>query len=234
MFLYLHNPIRRFNTWFFKVFSSQAKLINTFSKYKFSTDEDNNPKPFVKRKMTEGYHRTYKHDPRVSMILRSSNHNLNMLDKHRYNTLIKFCAESLYRNYGKKNEHSSKVCDEFMELISKNVSSGSDSAVSHLDSPSFLQFLKHLADLRKEILDNKEHEITPQSFLVFLDKISNLTNSDKLNEYIMRKLAEINIDMLDVEKMLNAYQKYSVDDKFEESLRIEEIKKFAAGVRIMQ
>lgn len=43
-----------------------------------------------KRKMTEGYHRTYKHDPRVSMIIKSSNHNLNMLDKHRYNTLIKF------------------------------------------------------------------------------------------------------------------------------------------------
>lgn len=117
-----------------------------------------------------------------------------------------------------------------MELISKNISNDTGSAVSHLDSPSFLQFLKHLGDLRKEILDNKEHEISPQSFLVFLDKISGLTNTDKLNEYIMRKLSEINIDMLDVEKMLNAYQQHSVDDKFEESLRIEEIKKFASGV----
>jgi hypothetical protein len=53
----------------------------------FCTTHDDDAKPG--RKMTEGYHRTYEHDPRVSMILKSSNSNLNMLEKHRYTSLIK-------------------------------------------------------------------------------------------------------------------------------------------------
>mmetsp|Transcript_41745 Transcript_41745/g.48214 ORF Transcript_41745/g.48214 Transcript_41745/m.48214 type:complete len:487 (-) Transcript_41745:436-1896(-) len=117
-----------------------------------------------------------------------------------------------------------------MQLISKNISMAPESPSSHIDSRTFLLLLKHLTELRMEVLDNKAHEITPQSFFVFLDKVSTLTNSDKLNEYIMRKLAEINIDMLNVDKMLNAYHQHSYDDQFEESVRIEEIKKFAAGV----
>lgn len=117
-----------------------------------------------------------------------------------------------------------------MELISKNLSMAPQSPSSHIDSRAFLLLLKNLTELRKDVLDNKEHELTPQSFLVFLDKISNLTNSEKLNEFIMRKLAEVNLELLNSEKMLNSYHKHSVDYRFEENLRIEEIKKFAAGV----
>ena len=232
MLFRLNKPFLKLHFSAYQNLMKASRQILPFPKCWFSTEETKGANGSPKRKMTEGYHRTYKHDPRVSMILKSTGHDLNMLDKHRYNTLIKFCAESLYRNYGKKNEHAVKAWDDFMELISKSISNNTDSAVSHLDTPSFLQFLKHLADLRKEILENKGHEISPQSFLVFLDKISSLTNSDKLNEYIMRKLSEINIDMLDVEKMLNAYQQHSVDDKFEENLRIDEIKKFASGVKL--
>lgn len=117
-----------------------------------------------------------------------------------------------------------------MELISKNLSMEPDSPNTHIDSRDFLLLLKHLNELRKDVLDNKEHEITPQSFLVFIDKISNLTNFEKLNEFIMRKLSSINVDLLNSENMLNSYHKHSVDYRFEENLRIEEIKKFANGV----
>ena len=180
--------------------------------------------------MTEGYHQTYQHDSRVSMILRSTNDNLNMLEKHRYNTLIKSCGDSLYKNYGKETEQAIKASEDLMELISKNLSMTPESPSSHIDSRAFLLLLKHLNELRKEVLENKNHELSPQSFLVFLDKISNLTNSDKLNEYLMRKLAEVNVGLLNSERMLNSYHKHSVDYRFEENLRVEDIKKFAAGV----
>lgn len=47
---------------------------------------------------------------------------------------------------------------------------------------------------------------------------------------ILRKLAQINIDHLRSKKMLNLYQRHSVDFKFEENLRMDEIKKFASNV----
>lgn len=112
-----------------------------------------------------------------------------------------------------------KASDEFIELITKNI-----------DSRTFLLLLKHISELRRTVLDVKEHELTPQSFMNFLDKISSLTNSDKLNEFVMRKLAETNIGLINEAKLLNSYHKQSVDYRFEENLRIEEIKKFAAGV----
>lgn len=189
--------------------------------------------PQAGRKMTEGYHRTYKHDPRISMILKSSSNNLNMIEKHRYNTLIKFWAESLYRNYGKTTRQAHKQCQNFMDLISKNLSISPDSPATHLDSRAFLLLLKHIKQLKEEVLNNEKHEISPQSFLVFLDKLSNLTKSEELNEFLMRKLSSVNIKLLKSEKMLNAYHKSSLDYRFEENLRIEEIKKFASGVSFL-
>ena len=47
---------------------------------------------------------------------------------------------------------------------------------------------------------------------------------------ILNKLAEVNIDMLKTHKLLNTYQKHSTDFKFEEKVRMGEIKKFAEGV----
>ena len=117
-----------------------------------------------------------------------------------------------------------------MEFISKNLSLSPESPASHLDSRGFLLLLKHINQLRSEVLEKKEHELGPNSFLVFLDKISHLTRAEQLNEFLMKKLSEINIDLLHTDKMLDAYHKHSVDYRFEENLRIDEIKKFAAGV----
>lgn len=43
-------------------------------------------------------------------------------------------------------------------------------------------------------------------------------------------MAFINIDELQTKKMMNFYQKHSVDYRFEENLRMDEIKQFASEV----
>jgi hypothetical protein len=63
--------------------------------------------------------------------------------------------------------------------------------------------------------------------LIFLDKIKSLTSSEPLNEMILTKMANINVDLLKTKSLLNTYQKHSVDFKFEEKIRMGEIKKFA-------
>ena len=47
---------------------------------------------------------------------------------------------------------------------------------------------------------------------------------------ILTKIAHINIDLLKTKSLLNSYQKHSVDFKFEEKIRMGEIKKFAQDV----
>lgn len=47
---------------------------------------------------------------------------------------------------------------------------------------------------------------------------------------ILEKLAGVNVDMLKVKSLLNTYQSHSADFKFEESIRMGEIKKFAEDV----
>ena len=47
---------------------------------------------------------------------------------------------------------------------------------------------------------------------------------------ILRKMKDINIDDLRTKRMLNTYQQHSIDYKFEENIRMGEIKQFAAEV----
>lgn len=47
---------------------------------------------------------------------------------------------------------------------------------------------------------------------------------------ILTKMQDINVDLLKTHNLLNTYQKHSVDFKFEEKVRMGEIKKFAEGV----
>ena len=69
-------------------------------------------------------------------------------------------------------------------------------------------FIKHVTDLRRNVLDrNAEKEInnSPDSYLIFLDKIRSLTNSEPLNEMILTKIANINIHLLKTKSLLNSY-----------------------------
>lgn len=84
--------------------------------------------------------------------------------------------------------------------------------------------MKILNELRAEVLENSKHELTPDSFLIFLDKVRTLTHSQQLNDLVIRKMQNINIDLLKTKKLLNTYQEHSIDFKFEENLRMGEIK----------
>lgn len=76
----------------------------------------------------------------------------------------------------------SKVTEDFIVSVSKS-----------LDGKTFTLFIKHLNELRLEVLENPQHKLTPDSFLIFLDKLKNLTHSEPLNDMILRKLSHINI-----------------------------------------
>ena len=94
-------------------------------------------------------------------------------------------------------------------------------------------FIKHLSELKKDVLDHNQDlggDLAPDAFLIFLDKIRSLTHSPPLNEMILQKLADVNVDLLKTKSLLNTYQKHSADFKFEEKIRMGEIKKFAQDV----
>lgn len=102
-----------------------------------------------------------------------------------------------------------------------------------MDSECFSKFLKYLQELRRETLDHYEREgisVSPDSFLVFLDKLSRISHSPHLNELILKLIADINIDSLNSKQLLNKYQEHSVDFKFEEKIRMGQIKQFAEEV----
>ena len=46
----------------------------------------------------------------------------------------------------------------------------------------------------------------------------------------MTKIADINIELLNEKQLLNTFQKHSADFKFEENVRMGDIKKFAMDV----
>ena len=99
-----------------------------------------------------------------------------------------------------------------------------------VDGKTFTLLIKHLNEFRNDVVDNPLHKLTPDSFLIFLDKVKNLTHSAQLNDVILKKITSVNIDELKAKRMLNLYQQHSFDFKFEENLRLGEIKQFAQGV----
>lgn len=113
----------------------------------------------------------------------------------------------------------SKSTDDFIVNVAKSV-----------DGKTFTLLIKHLNEFRNDVVDNPLHKLTPDSFLIFLDKVKNLTHSAQLNDVILKKITSVNIDELKAKRMLNLYQQHSFDFKFEENLRLGEIKQFAQGV----
>jgi hypothetical protein len=81
--------------------------------------------------------------------------------------------------------------------------------------------------LRTDVLDNPHHKLSPDSFLIFLDKIKDISHSGSMNDLIRKKIVHVNVDELRAKRMLNLYQQHSIDFKFEENLRLGEIRQFA-------
>ena len=46
-----------------------------------------------------------------------------------------------------------------------------------MDGRTFTLFIKYLNELRVDVLENTNHKLTPDSFLIFLDKVKNLTHA---------------------------------------------------------
>lgn len=67
-------------------------------------------------------------------------------------------------------------------------------------------------------------------FLIFLDKLRDLTPREVINQVIIDKLANTNIELIQTKHLLNIYQELSDDFAFERKLSMNEIKKFADNI----
>ena len=165
----------------------------------------------------------YRRDERVDLILKeSATARRNSEEREQFTKLVKSSAIGLYKNYKNTSPTSKKRTEDFKVQVAKN-----------FDGRTFALFIKYVNELKRDVLErNSEREIehSPDSFLIFLDKIKSLTSSEPLNEMILTKMANVNIDLLKTKSLLNTYQKHSVDFKFEEKIRMGEIKKFAQDV----
>jgi hypothetical protein len=47
-----------------------------------------------------------------------------------------------------------------------------------MDGKTFTMLIKYLNELRSDVLDNQQHKLTPDSFMIFLDKVKGLTHSE--------------------------------------------------------
>jgi hypothetical protein len=118
--------------------------------------------------------RAYKHNPNVNLIIRQSSPSEleNAKQKDQFQTVMKKTALGMFKCLNRKSKESIKDAEEFMQYISKN-----------MDGRTFTIFNKLLDELRCGVLA-KPH-VTADSFLVFLDKIRNITPSPHLNELVI-------------------------------------------------
>ena len=100
----------------------------------------------------------------------------------------------MHKNYKSEAAKTKQATEEFQVKISKN-----------FDGRTFSIFIKHLNELKRDVIEHSHHELSPDSFLIFLDKIRDLTHSQSLNEMILNKLVDINVDQLKTHQLLNTY-----------------------------
>lgn len=213
----------------FKLRSSAAMSTNSTrffaANYTGGNNSDNqDPRPTEPRQLRQHNQvAAYKADARVNIIIKeSASAKSNLREKEQFTQLLKDAAIGLHKNYKNDSQISKTRTEDFKVKIAKN-----------FDGQTFALFIKHINELKKDVLDRNTAlgiEHTPDSFLIFLDKIRCLTHSEALNEMILIKIASINMDSLKTKSLLNTYQKHSIDFKFEEKIRMGEIKKFAQDV----
>ena len=163
--------------------------------------------------------RKYKHDPEVDRVLRSTSAIQNSLERDVYNNIVKEAAVGLHKHYKSKNKKIKEDTEAAVKYLAEN-----------LDGRSFTQLNKIVHDLRAKVLNDPNHTLSPDSFLVFLDKIRSLSPIESRNQQIMRRLTNVDISLLTPARLMANYQKNSVDFKFEKTIRMDEIKQFAANV----
>lgn len=78
-----------------------------------------------------------------------------------------------------------KDSDQFMEYVAKN-----------MDGRTFTVFMKFLNELRADVLNDSHHKLSPDSFMIFIDKIRGLTSSDHLNNMVIAKMERVDLNQL--------------------------------------
>ena len=100
-------------------------------------------------------------------------------------------------------------CKLFISIILLSVSKATEDFIVNIsrtiDGRSFTLLIKHLNELRTEVLDNPHHKLSPDSFLIFLDKIKDISHSASMNDLIRKKIVNVNVDELRAKRMLNLY-----------------------------
>lgn len=102
----------------------------------------------------------------------------------------------------------------------------------NIDSKSFARFLTLIDELNETVLSKipQGSKATPDDFLVFLEKVRTLTSSQDLNKLIIENLSKVNMETFTSKNLVNAFQKHSDHFKFDQSLKMTEIKQFAKEV----
>jgi hypothetical protein len=69
------------------------------------------------------------------------------------------------------------------------------------------------------VLLNETHKLTADSFLIFIDKLRNLTSSQNYNDILISKFEEVDISLITVKRMLTQRKKLynKKDDSEDES-----------------
>jgi hypothetical protein len=85
--------------------------------------------------MVPGYNKSYKHDPRVNLIIKTTDKNtlLNNLEKDRFQNLIQSASHNLLKNYKSQGVQKTERTMAFMKIVSET-----------LNGHAFTQFLKHI------------------------------------------------------------------------------------------
>ena len=72
----------------------------------------------------------------------------------------------LNKNYKNTSNRVSEATEDFQIKIAKN-----------FDGRTFSIFIKHLNELKRDVIEHSPHSLSADSFLIFLDKIRDLTHS---------------------------------------------------------
>ena len=138
----------------------------------------------------------YKHDVKVDRILKVNNaETQNVIDKEFYNNVVKVAAVGLKKNYKSKNSTVANQTKQVIKYLAEN-----------LDGRSFTQLNKHVHDLRADVLSDPNLEITADNFLIFLDKIRDLTPSKTRNQQIMMQFEKVDIALMTPARLMANYQ----------------------------
>lgn len=92
------------------------------------------------------------------------------MEKDIFNTVVKTSAVGLFKLYKTKTKTVKDETEFVIKYLAEN-----------LDGRSFTQLNKLLHELRTNVLNDPNHKLSADSFLVFLDKVRDLTPIESRN-----------------------------------------------------